>query len=112
MGYVVRDFLAVQKMEHLEDEILHYSQSAASHRPKMKRCYPDRYAKFEDTVDMSDIKQTAKRVLDEAGLGPDEPEKTLKRLKRGKGLTESRKKLMFTYKCQFEKLLGAAAQSS
>ena len=109
VGYVVRDFLAVQKMAHLEDEILHYSQSAAPHRPKMKRCYPDRYAKFKDTVDLSDIKQTAKRVLDETGLGPDEPEKTLKRLKRGKGLTESRKKLMFTYRCEFEKILEGTA---
>ena len=111
VGHVVHDFLAVQKMEHLEDEILHYSQSAASHRPKMKRCYPDRYAKFKDTVDLSDIKQTVRRVMKEAELGSCEPEKTLKRLKRGSGLTKSRKQLMFTYKCQFEKLLGADAQS-
>ena len=105
VGYVVRDFLCVQKTPRLEDEILHYSQSAASHRPKMKRCYPDRYAKFKDTVDMSHIEATVKRVMEGAELGPGEPEKTLKRLQRGKKLTKSRKQLMFTYKCQFEKIL-------
>lgn len=105
VGYVVRDFLTVQKMEHLEDEILHYSQSAGPHRTKMAKCYPDQFSKFKKTVDLSHIKKTAKRVLGGAGLGPGEPENTLKRLKRGKGLTKSRKQLMFTYKCQFEKIL-------
>ena len=105
VGYMVRDFLCVQKMPRLEKEILHYSQSAVSHRPKMKRCYPDRYAKFKDTVDMSHIEATVKRVMEGAELGPGEPEKTLKRLQRGKKLTKSRKQLMFTYKCQFEKIL-------
>ena len=82
VGYMVRDFLCVQKTLRLEDEILHYSQSAASHRPKMKRCYPDRYAKFKDTVDMSHIEATVKRVMEGAELGPGEPEKTLKRLQK------------------------------
>ena len=106
---MVRDFLAVQKMEHLEDEILHYSQSAAPHRPKMKRCYPEQFFEFEKTVDMSHIEATVKRVVEGAELGPDESENTLKRLKRGKGLTKSRKQLMFTYKCQFEMILEGTA---
>ena len=105
VGYVVRDFLTVQKMSDLKDEILHYSQSAARHRPKMAELHPEQFSEFKDTVDLSDIKKTAKRVLGEAGLGPEEPEKTLKRLQSGSGLTKSRKQLMFTYKCQFEKIL-------
>ena len=112
VGYVVRDFLTVQNMEHLEDEILHYSQSAGPHRTKMPKRYPEQFSAFEKTVNMSHIKETVRRVMEGAELGPCEPQKTLKRLKRGKGLMKSRKQLMFTYKCQFEKLLGAAAQSS
>ena len=112
VGHVVRDFLTVQKMSDLKDEILHYSQSAGPHRTKMPKRYPEQFSEFKDTVDLSDIKKTAKRVLGEAGLGPDEPQKTLKRLQRGKGLTKSRKQLMFTYKCQFEKILEGTAQSS
>ena len=54
---------------------------------------------------MSHIEKTVRRVMKEAELGPGEPEKTLKRLQRGKKLTKSRKQLMFTYKCQFEKIL-------
>ena len=110
---MVRDLsLAVQNMEYLEDEILHYSQSAGPHRTKIPKRYPEQFSEFKDTVDLSDIKKTAKRVLGEAGLGPDEPEKTLKRLQRGKGLMKSRKQLIFTYKCQFEKILEGTAQSS
>ena len=105
VGYVVRDFLCVQNMEHLKDEILHYSQSAARHRTKMPKRYPKQFSTFKTTVDMSHIKKTVRRVMEEAELGPCEPEKTLKRLQRGKKLTKSRKQLMFTYKCQFEKIL-------
>ena len=111
VGHVVRDFLTVQKMSDLKDEILHYSQSAGPHRTKMPKRYPEQFSEFKDTVDLSDIKKAAKRVLGEAGLGPDEPQKTLKRLQRGKGLMKSRKQLMFTYKCQFEKILEGTAQS-
>ena len=105
VGYVVRDFLCVQNMEHLKDEILHYSQSAARHRTKMPKRYPKQFSTFKTTVDMSHIKKTVRRVMEEAELGPCEPEKTLKRLQSGSGLTKSRKQLMFTYKCQFEKIL-------
>ena len=112
VGQVVGDFLAVQKMEHLEDEILHYSQSAARHRPKMAKRHPEQFSEFKKTVDMSHIEASAKRVVEDAELGPCEPEKTLKRLQSGSGLTKSKKQLMFTYKCQFEKILEGTAQSS
>ena len=45
--------------------------------------------------------------MEEAQLGSATLEATLKRLHRGSGLTKSRKQLMFTYKCQFEKILKA-----
>ena len=105
VGHVVRDFLTVQKTSDLKAEILHYSQSAARHRPKMAKRHPEQFSAFKDTVGLSDIKNTVRRVIEGAELGPCEPEKTLKRLKRGSGLTKSRKQLMFTYKCQFEKIL-------
>ena len=109
VGYVVRDFLTVQKMSDLKDEILHYSQSAAPHRAKMPKRHPEQFSEFEKTVDMSHIEATAKRVVKEAELGSGEPEKTLKRLQSGSGLTKARKQLMFTYKCRFEKILEDAA---
>ncbi len=111
VGHVVRDFLTVQIMSGLTDEILHYSQSAARHRPNMAERHPEQFSEFKKTVDMSHIEATVKRVMEGAELGSGEPEKTLKRLQSGSGLTKSRKRLMFTYKCQFEKVLGAAAQS-
>ena len=105
VGHVVHDFLTVQKTSDLKAEILHYSQSAARHRPEMAKRHPEQFSTFKTTVDMSHIEKTVRRVMKEAELGPGEPEKTLKRLQRGKKLTKSRKQLMFTYKCQFEKIL-------
>ena len=110
VGYVVRDFLTVQKMSDLKDEILHYSQSAAPHRTKMPKRHPEQFSEFKKTVNMSHIEATVKRVMEGAELGSGEPEKTLKRLQSGSGLTKSRKQLMFTYKCQFEKILEGTAR--
>ena len=110
VGHVVRDFLTVQKTSDLKAEILHYSQSAARHRPKMAKRHPEQFSAFKDTVGLSDIKKTVRRVMEGAELGPCEPEKTLKRLKSGSGLTKSRKQLIFTYKCQFEKILEGTAR--
>ena len=42
--------------------------------------------------------------MEEGGVGAALKEEKLKRLRRGKGLTCSRKKLMFDYKVAFEKL--------
>ena len=78
----------------------------------MAELHPEQFSAFKKTVDMSpQIEATVKRVVEGAELGPDEPQNTLKRLQSGSGLTKSRKQLMFTYKCQFEKILGAVAQS-
>ena len=106
-GNVVRNFLTLQKMPHLGEVILHYSKSALRYRPRMKQRFPDRYAKFKDTVGFAVIEDTVKRVMGEAELGPAVHEATLERLQRGSCLTDSRKQLMFTYTCQFEAILQA-----
>ena len=107
VGYVVRDFLEVRATQNLTSEILHYSQSAAAHRPKIPRLYDVQFSEYKKTVDMSVIETTVRRVMTEALLDSATLEATLKRLQRGSGLTNSRKKLMFTYKYQFEKILKA-----
>ena len=68
VGYVVRDFLNVQNTLNLTDEILHYSPSAAAHRPQMPNRYHGKFSKFKKTVNMSDIETTIKRVMEEAQL--------------------------------------------
>ena len=112
IGTPVERFLRKQQcLGQLAGRILHYSWSASRYRPRKSKRYPEQFSEFEKTVNMSHIEKTVRRVMEGAELGPSEPEKTLKRLQNGSGLTKSRKQLMFTYKCQFEKLLGAAAQS-
>ena len=78
-----------------------------AHRPKIPDLLEVEFSKFKETVDMSVIKKTVRRVMKGDHFECCEPEKTLKRLSRGSGLTKSRRQLMFTYKCQFEKILKA-----
>ena len=106
IGTPVERFLRKQQFPgQLAGRILHYSWSASRYRPNMAKRHPEQFSEFKKTVEMSHMKTTIKRVMEGAELGPCEPEKTLKRLQSGSGLTKSRKQLMFTYKCQFEKLL-------
>ena len=108
IGTVVERFLKGSNFPlQLAGRILHYSGSASRYRRKMKERYPDRYAEFKDTVEFADIEKTIKKVLGESGVELDVQKNTLERLQRGSRLTESKKQLIFTYKCQFEAILQA-----
>ena len=72
-------FLRCRVYKNLTDEFLHYSQSVAAHRPNPSR-HLVQFSEFKKTVDMSAIQKTVRRVM---------------------------KQLMFTYKCQFERILKA-----
>ncbi len=85
----------------LKGPILHYSQQAAGARERIPSTHRDRYSNFAMEVSWGDIEETVRQVMGASEL-QDYIEGTLDRLSRGQKLTESRKKLMFTYKVQFE----------
>jgi hypothetical protein len=58
-------------------------------------------------VDWNNIEETVRHVMEENDLRP-YIDGTMNRLRRGQQLTASRKKLMFTYKIQFDKILAEA----
>ena len=108
IGNVVEGFLKEQGLPQFAGKVMHYAKTAVSHWAKMPRRYPERYSAFTQTVSCTDIENTVRRVIKDAGMPLSETKKTLQRLRNGSGLTDSRKMLMFTYLCQFEEILAAA----
>ena len=99
------NFLNRKDIPCLKGPVLHYSLEARGARRKKPSDHPERYCKFRTSVSWDGIEKIVRQVMD-AGELQDYIEGTLKRLGRGQRLTESRKKLMFTYKCQFAAILG------
>ena len=103
IGEKVDDFLRQKILDWpLEERILHYSKSASRHRGKASKCDPEGYRQFCSEVNRSRVEQAAKEVLAQAGMPESLLNHKLNRLRGSKGLTDSRKKLMFDYKVAFE----------
>ena len=107
IGNVVHGFLTSQGMSGLMGPILHYARTAAGARKKVPACHPQQYCDFHTTVDWNNIEETVRHVMEENDLRP-YIDGTMNRLRRGQQLTASRKKLLFTYKIQFDKILADA----
>ena len=107
IGGKVEDFRKKKKLAW--PKILHYSQQAAGFRGKAAEEDPVGFRKFCTTVSREKIERVAEEVLEEGGVGAVLKEEKLKRLRRGSGLTDSRKKLMFDYKVAFEGMRGESS---
>ena len=107
IGNVVHGFLDKKGMPGLTGSILHYSGTAARARRKVPSLHPEQYCDFRSTVAWNNIEETVRRVMEENDLQP-YIDGTMNRLRRGQKLTTSRKKLMFTYKIQFDDILAKA----
>lgn len=103
IGNYVWNFLKAQGIKNLQDQVLHYSQSAGHARKKKPALRPDEYQKFKETVCWGDIENTVRQVLNDAGMA-EHIDGCLERFGRGAKLTPSRRKLMFTYKVQFKQI--------
>ena len=103
IGGQVEEFLGGEKAPKIAGRVLHYSKSASKYRKRIPCEHPDLYKKFAPTVSFDDITKTVEEVFSPSDLNF-HVEPTLKHLKSGSGLTESRKHLMFTYKMQFAEI--------
>lgn len=77
--------------------ILHYAQTAARHREKIPNLYPQEYEQFSRQLNDTDIFLLAEQILKENNVGVKTSNKILEKFDEH-FLTESRKKLIFTYK--------------
>ena len=110
IGGTVRNFLNKLKLYRSDDRtVIHYSGMAAAHRGNAIKGREDSYRAFAKRITLDVIIDIAKAVLRDAEMEPFLPD-TLKRLNRGSGLTESRKKLMFDYKVAFEEIRESGAR--
>lgn len=106
IGRKVERFLKKKNLPRHAGEIPHYSRTANKHWGKSIKGREGDYRKFCAEVEREDIERVAEEVLEEGGVGEALKEEKLKRLRKGSGLTESRKKLVFDYKVAFEGMRG------
>ena len=104
IGSEVAEFLSHKDLCDSTEKILHYSRRAGGSRESAIKPWKPRFPEFCDTVSLSDIEETAKSVCKQAGYSENTISRIMRRLQKGAGLTEPRKKLMFLYKKRFEEL--------
>lgn len=103
IGRQVGDFITHKGLEGHVGTILHYSNQAASSRERAVKGREAEYQDFASNLSLDDILHTAEAVLEEAHM--DEClNSTLERLRKSSRLSDSKKKLAFTYKAKFEEL--------
>jgi hypothetical protein len=93
--------------KHHLGNIIHYSPQAIPFRKRVPTEHPAEYRELKRTVRSNQILSTAKRVMKQGKMSSLEPQ-ILTRLQSGKGLTESRKMLMFTYYKAFQRIHAVA----
>lgn len=103
VGNKVSEFLGKQQEEFPRHftKVIHYSGLAGNARIKGIVDSEEKFQAFKNSVSHDDLVATAKDVLVTAGVPIKIQEETLSRLKNFK-LTDSRRKLIFTYKEEFE----------
>jgi hypothetical protein len=84
-------------------QVLHYSPLASRARNTRLEGHEHGFTKFARSLSLEDVRKTALKVLDEARLPPTIYDEALSKV-RGSQLSESRKKLVYTYKLDFEAL--------
>ena len=104
IGRTVEDYLNGTDLCRRIEQVLHYSANTTPHLKKAIQPWEDEFAKFRLTVCSSDIEQTAREVLVQAGYSEKSRDEKISQLQKGAGLTEPRKMLLFYYKKRFESL--------
>ena len=104
IGNVVGSFLSEKALFSHAGTVLHYSSQASRSREFEPSRHPKLYADFSSSVESGHIIKTAKSVLNECKVNSLLRDAILGRLRRRDSLTESRKKLMFTYRVRFERI--------
>lgn len=106
IGNDVHRFLNAKKPKN-RGSIVHYSPNNGKAQKKAAQQQPDAYEKFRNTVTAANLEDTVQDVLK---CEPNAPsiEDTLNRLQIHSRFSEHKRKLMFSYKVAFERLLRGA----
>jgi hypothetical protein len=102
IGGAVDEYLRGKRLDRPTARLLHYSGQAARYREKAVRGREWEFEHFSQTLRFDAILEVAEEVMLEAGLPSEMITQTMARLCRHK-LTDSRKKLVYTYNVNFSK---------
>jgi hypothetical protein len=101
VGSQVESYLQSKRLNYPMTSILHYSSQAAVYRERAVHGRETEFEGFASTLTLNQILQVAELVMAEAGFTANLLDHTLSRLRAAR-LTDSRKKLAFTYKIEFQ----------
>jgi hypothetical protein len=101
VGKSVDAFLTARNFQWPFTYLLHYSPQAARARNKGIEGHEEDFEAFRQTVSLEDVVGVAEQVLDASSVPPRFRDGALTRLEE-RGLSPSRKKLIFNYKLAFE----------
>jgi hypothetical protein len=101
VGKAVADHLRRREFPGAVIPVIHYSPLAARARIARLEGHEDRFREFESSLSSSDVLATAQEVLDESGVPPEINKEALTRVARSE-LSQSRRKLVYCYKLDFE----------
>jgi hypothetical protein len=101
VGKSVDAFLTKRNFQWPFTYLLHYSPQAARARNKGIEGHEEDFEAFRKTVSLEDVVAVAEQVLEASSVPPRFQDEALSRLEE-RGLSPSRKKLIFNYKLAFE----------
>jgi hypothetical protein len=101
VGKAVAEHLRRREFPREVTPVIHYSPLAARARAARLEGHEDRFREFESSISSKDVLATAREVLDESGVPPEIYKEALTRVARSQ-LSESRRKLIYCYKLDFE----------
>ena len=101
VGRAVTEHLRRRKFPREVTEVIHYSPLAAKARAARLKGHEDRFRQFESSISPEDFLATAQEVLGDSGAPAEICDEALARVARGQ-LSESRRKLLYCYKLDFD----------
>jgi hypothetical protein len=101
VGKAVAEHLRRREFPREVTPVIHYSPRAGRARTARLHGHEDRFREFESSISSEDLLATAQEVLDESGVTPEIYKEAFTRVARSQ-LSESRRKLVYCYKLDFE----------
>jgi hypothetical protein len=101
VGKTVAEHLRRREFPGEVTPVIHYSPLAGRARTARLQRHEVRFREFESSISSGDVLATAQEVLDESGVPPEIYKEALTRVARSQ-LSESRRKLVYCYKLDFE----------
>ena len=110
VGKAAAEHLGVHEFPRGITTVIHYSPLASRSRTARLAGHEDRFREFESSLSFEEVLATAQEVLAESRVPAEIRKEAFTRLARSQ-LTESRRKLVYCYKLDFEAIRSALVEA-